>query len=91
LLLSLSEHLGYNLAYLVAALATVILVTLYSKSFLKSTQLQGLFAGLISFFYIFVFVIIQAQDYSLLIGSVGLFVVIAAIMYFSRKINWYGS
>ncbi len=91
LLLSLSEHVGYNLAYLVATLATVVLVSLYSRSFLREIQLQALFAGLITFFYVFVFVIIQAQDFSLLIGSVGLFVVIAAIMYFSRTINWYGN
>lgn len=86
LLLSLSEHVGYNFAYVIAALATVILVTLYSKSFLKERQLQTLLGGLITFFYAFVFVIIQAQDYSLLIGSVGLFAVVAAIMYFSRSI-----
>jgi len=90
LLLSLSEHVGYNLAYAIATVATVILISLYAKSFLRESKLLGLFTGLISFFYVFVFVVIQAQDFSLLIGSIGLFVVVAAIMYFSRSINWYG-
>ncbi len=90
LLLSMSEHLGYNLAYLIAAVATVLLVTWYSKSFLKEGQLVSLFGGLVTFFYVFVFVIIQAQDFSLLIGSTGLFIVLATIMYFSRSVNWYG-
>jgi inner membrane protein len=90
LLLSLSEYAGYNTAYLAATIATVILVSLYAKSFLKNTQLSVLFAGLLSLFYGFVFVVIQAQDFSLLLGSIGLFAVVAAIMYFSRSINWYG-
>lgn len=91
LLLSLSEYIGYNFAYVVATIATVILVSLYAKSFLKEFRLSVLFAGLLTLFYGFVFVIVQAQDFSLLIGSVGLFAVVAAIMYFSRSINWYGT
>lgn len=91
LLLSLSEYIGYNFAYVAATLATVILVSLYAKSFLKEMRLSVLFACLLTLFYGFVFVIVQAQDFSLLIGSVGLFTVVAAIMYFSRSINWYGT
>jgi inner membrane protein len=90
LLLSLSEHVGYNLAYLIATGATVALVSLYSTTFMAQRSLVFLFTGLITFFYGFIFVIIQAQDFSLLIGSLGLFFVIAALMYFSRTVNWYG-
>lgn len=90
LLISLSEHVGYDIAYLVATVSTVILVTLYARSFLSDYRLLLLLSGLISFFYLFIFIIIQAQDFSMLIGSVGLFLVIASIMYFSRSINWYG-
>ncbi len=90
LLLSLSEHVGYNLAYLIATVATVALVSLYSTTFMAQRSLVFLFTGLITFFYGFIFVIIQAQDLSLLIGSLGLFFVIAALMYFSRSVNWYG-
>lgn len=89
LLLSLSEHLGYNTAYAIASLATIILVSLYSATFLKSRQILFLFTGLMTFFYIFIFVIIQAEDFSLLIGSIGLFLVISFLMYFSRNIKWY--
>jgi inner membrane protein len=90
LLLSLSEHVGYNLAYLIATVATVALVSLYSTTFMAQQSLVLLFTSLIAFFYSFIFVIIQAQDFSLLIGSLGLFFVIAALMYFSRSVNWYG-
>jgi len=89
LLLSFSEHFGYNNAYIIASLSTVVLVTLYSITFLKSRWIVATFAGLMSVFYGFIFVIIQAEDFSLLIGSVGLFMIIAAIMYFSRNIKWY--
>ena len=41
--------------------------------------------------YLFLFTILQLQDYSLLMGSIGLFVVVAITMYLSRKIDWYGT
>lgn len=90
LLLSFSEHFGYNIAYIISSLATVILLTLYSISFLRSRALVTLFGGLMTIFYVFIFVIIQAEDFSLLLGSIGLFLIIAVIMYFSRNIRWYG-
>jgi inner membrane protein len=89
LLLSLSEHLRYNMAYFIASVATILLVSLYSTTFLKSKQIMFLFTGLMTFFYIFIFIIIQAEDFSLLIGSVGLFLIISLLMYFSRNIKWY--
>ncbi len=89
LLLSFSEHLGYDTAYAIASIATVTLVTLYSASFLVKKSLTVLFALLMTLFYTFIFVIIQAEDFSLLIGSIGLFIIIAVIMYFSRNIKWY--
>lgn len=89
LLLSISEQLGYNFAYLIASSATVLLITLYSISFLRKTRLAVLLSLLLAIFYTFVFVIIQLQDLSLLIGSIGLFLIIGVLMFFSRKIGWY--
>ncbi len=89
LLLSLTEHVGYNMAYTIASAATILLVSFYAATFLQRRQIVLLFSGLMTFFYIFIFVIIQAQDFSLLIGSVGLFVIISLLMYFSRNIKWY--
>jgi inner membrane protein len=89
LLLSVSEHIGYNLAYLVASAATVALVGLYSTTFMRDSKLVILFTILLMVFYTFIFVIIVLQDFSLLIGSIGLFVIVGMLMYFSRKIHWY--
>jgi inner membrane protein len=48
----------------------------------------SIFAGFLSMLYAFIFVLIQLQDGALLAGSVGLFLILASIMYFSRKIEW---
>lgn len=42
----------------------------------------------LSVLYTFIYVIIQLEDYALLVGSIGLFLILAAVMYFSRKIEW---
>lgn len=89
LLLSISEQAGFNIAYAIASAATVILVAAYSFTFLKNTPQVILLSLLLCAFYGFIFVIIAQQDLSLLIGSIGLFLIVAAIMYFSRNIKWY--
>ena len=89
LLLSISEHLSFNLAYLISGVATISMVTIYSKSIynnIKQTAITGLTLVIL---YGFIFITLQLQDYALLMGSVGLFVVMAIIMYLSRQINWY--
>ena len=89
LLLSLSEHVGYNIAYVLSSVATVVLISRYSSTFLKTKSLTLLFSLLLVIFYSFIFVIIMQQDFSLLLGSLGLFLIVSLLMYFSRKINWY--
>ena len=91
LLLSISEFLLFDTAYLIAASATVSLITLYAKSHFKSWKAAGVFAGIIGGIYGFIFVLIRLEDTALLVGSVGLFVILALAMYASRKIDWYGS
>jgi inner membrane protein len=89
LLLSISEHAGYDLAYLIASVATVILISLYTRTFLPNLRLTVLVSMLLVLFYSFIFVIILQQDFALLLGSVGLFIIVGMLMYFSRKVRWY--
>jgi inner membrane protein len=89
LLLSFSEHMKYNLAFIISALSTLLLIAGYVKAILKSTQLSLLISGILTVLYTFIFVIIQLQDYALLIGSIGIFIILGLVMYFSRKIDWY--
>ena len=89
LLLSISEHLHYNFAFIISAIATLLLIAGYVRAILRSGSFTMLISGILTVLYTFIFVIIQLQDYALLIGSVGLFIIVGLIMYFSRKIDWY--
>ncbi|RYD72254.1 MAG: cell envelope integrity protein CreD, partial [Sphingobacteriales bacterium] len=91
LLLSISEYIAFDYAYLVAALATILLITLYAKGHFKSWKTAGIFFSLLSLLYAFIFVLIRLEDTALLVGSIGLFIVLALVMFASRKINWYGN
>ena len=88
--LSISEHIGYNFAYAVSAFLTVMLIGAYSISFLPNKKIVSLLIALLTLFYAFIFTITQLQDYALLLGSIGLFVIIGVLMFVSREINWYG-
>ena len=88
LLLSFAEQIGYDLAYLTASVATIGLIAWFTSSLLKSRPAALLFSVILSVFYGFIYVIIQLEDFSLMIGSIALFIIIATLMYFSRTINW---
>ncbi|MBK7409585.1 MAG: cell envelope integrity protein CreD [Saprospirales bacterium] len=89
LLISLSEQIGFNLAYLTASVATIGLIAGYSTSFLKSTGLALQLTLILSAIYGFIFIVLQLEDYALLAGSLGIFAALAAVMYYSRKVDWY--
>ena len=89
LLLSFSEHVGYNVAYIISSMATVTLISTYSTTFFRNNKLVILFSALLILFYTFIYVIILQQDFSLLLGSIGLFLIVGTLMYFSRKVRWY--
>ncbi len=89
LLLSISEHLKFNLAFIISATATLLLVAGYVKAILKSNKLAILLTCILFLLYTFIFIIIQLQDFALLIGSIGIFIILGLVMYYSRKIDWY--
>ena len=89
LLLSLSEHINFGLAYLISSLSVVILIGTYVRSALEKRVIPVITAGMLSILYGFLYILLQNQDYALLIGSVGLFIIVAVIMYTTRKVNWY--
>lgn len=89
LLISISEHLLFGWAYLIAAGSIVSLVSFYAHGTFKSIKLTGVLSAIMILLYGFIFSIIQLQDLALLVGSVGLFLALAVIMYVTRKIDWY--
>ncbi|CAH0995891.1 Inner membrane protein CreD [Emticicia aquatica] len=88
LLVSISEVLSFNLAYFLATIMTLGLIFLYSKSIFSDNRSAIIISAVMLTLYSFVFVIIQLEDTALLIGSIGLFIILAITMYVSRKIDW---
>ena len=88
LLLSFSEYIGFNAAYAVATAATVGLITWFVKGLLQSMKLSLLLSLVLVLLYSYIFTILQLQDCALLLGSVGLFLTLAVVMYYSRKVQW---
>lgn len=86
--IAITEHSSFIFAYAVAGSSVVTLISLYSISILKNKKFPAFIAASLTVLYTFIYVIIQLEDYALLVGSIGLFFILAAVMYFSRKIDW---
>ena len=87
--LSLSEHLGFPLAYTVASFSVVALVAGYSVVVLHHIRRALFVIAVVSLLYAYLYILLMNEDYALLIGSVGLFLILAAIMYATRRVDWY--
>ncbi len=85
LLLSMSEVIGFGLAYLVAAVMTIGLNTIYFRMILPETRKALLLGGIMTLLYLTIYVLMQLESYALLIGSLVLFVILAIVMYISAK------
>src|SRR6202012_1503068 len=88
LLLSFSEHIGFPNAYIVASLATLRLTTLYAVSALRNKFRAGVLGIILLMLYALLYIILNAEDYALVIGSSLLFVALAATMFVTRRIDW---
>ncbi len=89
LLLSISEQVSFGAAYLVSAAAIIAMITGYAKAILKNRLVTLMVGGILIILYAYLYILLQLEDYALLMGSVGLFGVLSAVMYLTRKIDWY--
>lgn len=89
LLLSLSEVLGLGAAYAIAAAATVALISAYAAAVLHGWWRALAAAGELALLYAFLWVLLQAEDRSLLLGSIALFLILAIVMYLTRRVDWF--
>lgn len=87
LLLAFTEHIPFSAAYFITSISIIALITFYTYHVLPSAA--KLIAFILSGLYLFLFIILQQQDYSILLGSIGLLILLAAVMYFTRNINWF--
>jgi inner membrane protein len=91
LLLSLSEHLGFGMSYILASLAIVLMIAGYARSIFKDTRLAWLIGGFLAALFGFLYILLQLEDFALLFGSIGLFAILSAVMFLSRKVDWYSA
>lgn len=91
LLLSLAERMGFDFGFLIAGAATVALLSV-NAGWIFATRLQAARAGIVfTLLYTLIYMLLRLEDNALLVGAVASFLAIAAAMYFTRSIDWYGS
>ncbi|MBO4438982.1 MAG: inner membrane CreD family protein [Spirochaetaceae bacterium] len=88
LLLSLSEHISFISSYIIGAIASGVLVSLYTALITKKYKLGAVMAGIFVILYGYLLGCLQSEDYALLMGSIFAFVVLAVIMFMTSKIDW---
>lgn len=89
LLVSISEHVGFDAAYAGAATVTILLIASYSV-FVLGGFWEGMLIGTaLGAVYGFLYLLLRLEDYALLAGSIGLFAMLALVMLLTRRVNWY--
>jgi inner membrane protein involved in colicin E2 resistance len=91
LLLSLAEHLGFDLSFLIAGACTVALLSLNTDWIFRSRKLALRALGVFTLLYAFIYVLLRVEAYALLVGAIASFAAVAAAMYITRDIDWYGN
>lgn len=89
LLLSFSEHIGFDMAYLVSGVSVVGLISWYSRYILYRDSNVLILTSILSGLYLYIYILLQMEEFALLVGSLGLFTVLAITMYLSRHFDWY--
>ena len=91
LLLSLAERIGFGYGFLLAGAATVILLSA-NAMWIFASRLQGIRAlAIFSLLYTLIYLLLRLEDNALLVGAIASFLAVAAAMYFTRSLDWYGS
>lgn len=89
LVLSISEYAGFTIAYAIASAAVISLLGVYVSAIFRRASISVAFIGGLTALYAYIYFLIQLEEMSLIFGSVALFLVVAAVMLSTRKVNWY--
>jgi len=91
LLLSLAERIGFGFGFLLAGSATVLLLSA-NAGWIFASRVQGFRAlGIFGMLYVLIYLLLRLEDNALLVGAIASFLAVAAVMYFTRNIDWYGA
>ena len=91
LLLSIAERIGFDLGFLASAGATVILLSANAGWIFSGRRHAARALAMFSLLYLLIYLMLRLEDNALLVGAFSSFVAVAAIMYFTRGLDWYGS
>lgn len=89
LLLALSEHLSFTLSYILSSTAAALLISVYTALSFKSVKYGAILAAVNSVLYLYLYTALASEDYALLIGSIGLFIILGFVMLLTGRINWF--
>lgn len=89
LLLSLSEHMGFGRSYVIAAAATCLLITGYIQASFRNRLFSLSVLGVLGLVYAYIFSTLRMEDFSLLAGSIGIFIALGLVMFVTRNFDWY--
>ncbi|KGE13654.1 cell envelope integrity protein CreD [Sphingobacterium deserti] len=88
LLLAIGEHLGFNWSYLISSVATIALIASFIYAITKARTISVVFSMILALFYAFIYLLMQLQDFSLIVGTIGVFIILAILMRLSTRVNW---
>lgn len=93
LLIAASEWIPFVWSYVIAGISTIVQITWYTQAFSKarSAQLWKVMAGTLTTLYVYLYILLQLENFSLVVGAIGLFLTLTLVLYATRNINWYGS
>jgi inner membrane protein len=90
-LLALSEQVGFAFAYLAAAASVVLLVSGYAAAVLRERRAGAMLGGVLALVYALLYGLVVSEQYSLLMGAIALLAVVGALMYLTRRVDWYAA
>jgi len=87
--ISLAEHIGFIAGYMLASAAIIGLISAYSLAILKGYKRGLVITFMTTMLYGYLYILLMNEDYALLFGSIGLFCILATVMFLTRKIDWF--
>jgi inner membrane protein len=91
LLNSLSEHIGFNLAYVISSASTILLISIFTGTLFREKKIALIIFCMLAVLYTFIYVLLTLENSAYLIGNIGLFVLLAIIMIFSVRLEFFKS
>jgi inner membrane protein len=89
LLVSIAEHAGFDVAYAISSGVTTALIAAYGRAVLGGTRQGASVLVALATLYGFLYLLLRLEDFALLAGSVGIFLVLAVVMFVTRRMDWY--